>query len=166
MSQIEVIMTGTALVGNPSDIINQALNKAISNSLEQVQNSIAAFTPLGVTSRLKSSFYKRILFLPSLVEGYLHTKSSYFNATEYGRPKGARMPPKGALLDWLLLKGRDIYSLAQAKRVEFLVRRKIKNNPKGGVFMAKKGAEASLVIVQAIMDSTGRDIEVKLNGRI
>lgn len=95
-----------------------------------------------------------------LIKGIVGTSEPYGEVIEMGRRPGKAMPPEGVLLKWLALK-LDV-SGEEAKRVEFLVRRKIGRKGFPGIHMFERVFTENRAKIQKIFEKAGFDIVTKL----
>jgi hypothetical protein len=118
---------GPLLEGKAAGIIQDNLDKAITEAVMFMIPQIKAATPVGVngdSGGLRGSELAEVTGKGTpLVKGIVATASPYGLAVEKGRRPGMKMPPAGTLLRWLEVKlGVDEKT---AQRIEFVVRRKI-----------------------------------------
>jgi hypothetical protein len=97
-----------------------------------------------------------------LVKGIIGHAKSYGDVVEKGRGPNKGMPPKGSLVRWIEVKmGLDQKT---ARRIEFVVRRKIGRSGFPGAEMFEKGFVENFARVQAMAAKRGLLVSQELNG--
>jgi hypothetical protein len=95
-----------------------------------------------------------------LVKGEVASAHQYAEVIEKGRTAGKAMPPAGVLVRWLEVKlGLDV---ATAKRVEFVVRRKIGKKGFPGRHMFEKSVTENQGALDAMAERYGLMIATEL----
>jgi hypothetical protein len=97
-----------------------------------------------------------------MVKGTVMSAQKYAEVIEKGRTPGKGMPPEGTLVRWLEVKLG--LSETEAKRIEFVVRRKIGVKGFKGRFMFEKSVTENLGTLDAIAERYGLKIAVELDG--
>ncbi|MEA5113020.1 MAG: hypothetical protein VB050_03250 [Geobacteraceae bacterium] len=96
-----------------------------------------------------------------IVKGSVMSAQKYAEPIEKGRSPGKAWPPEGALVRWIELKfGVDEVT---AKRVEFVVRRKIGRRGFPGAFMFERSATENTGRIDAMAQAEGFNIAVELD---
>ena len=96
-----------------------------------------------------------------IVKGIVQSQSKYGLVIEKGRRAGKARPPKGELLRWIELKmGVDA---AEAKRIEFVIRRSIGKKGFPGKHMFEKTWESTFPVIQRMFEAAGFNIARTLN---
>jgi hypothetical protein len=88
------------------------------------------------TGHLRRSIMRRVIKRADEVVGQIGSNAPHAYNVEMGRKAGSRMPPKGALLDWMRRHGIDA-------EMEYVVRRAI----------ARKGIEEAPYLRPAVKDN-------------
>lgn len=97
-----------------------------------------------------------------LVKGIVGHGKPYGDVIENGREPGKGMPPQGSLVRWIEVKmGLDNKT---AKRIEFVVRRKIGRKGFDGAEMFGKGLVENIGRLQAMAARRGLTVTKELNG--
>lgn len=96
-----------------------------------------------------------------LIKGVVMSAQKYAEPTEKGRSPGKAWPPEGALVRWIEVKfGVDNTT---AKRLEFVVRRKIGRRGFPGAFMFEHAATENTGRIDAMAQAEGFSIAVDLD---
>jgi hypothetical protein len=96
-----------------------------------------------------------------VIKGIVAHGSAYGDVVEKGRRAGKRWPPEGALLRWIEVKMG--IPEAQAKRLEFVIRRKIGKKGFPGAAMFENTLKKSWPKLRKIFDDAGFEITKNLN---
>lgn len=91
------------------------------------------------------------------------TPDNYGQVVELGRTPGKKMPPKGALLDWIMLKF-DGFDEQDALDIEWAVRRNIAKFGTEGAHMFERAFNENEDVVTRIFDDAGFDMARELEG--
>lgn len=165
--ELKAVITkkGAIFEGKAPEIINNELTAAMYEALALIERNVKRFTPVGVFGAqggLLGSEHGEVIGKGTpLVKGVFASQSPYGEVIEKGRTAGKTWPPEGALVRWIEMKfGVDE---AEAKRLEFVVRRKIGRKGFEGAHMFEKGFEASLPGLDEIFDRHGFNIARKLD---
>lgn len=138
---------------------------------EQMQKAVAAtyiavkgYTPKGASGQLNVAISREVINFPSSVQGRVFVKEGgsrqYAKPVEFGRGKNLKWPPKGALINWLIVKLGMTPKMA--KQREWLFRRSIAIKGINPVLMFFKGFHESRSIVRGLFRNTGKVIKEKL----
>jgi len=164
--RIEAVVTvkGHAFDGKGPEIVSRELTAAMYEATAYLEKTIKPFTPQGVYGAqggLVSTIHgevpvKGIL----LVKGVVAHGSKYGDVIEMGRTPGKGMPPEGSLVRWIEVKmGLDAET---ARKIEFVVRRKIGAKGFQGAHMFEKGFHEGWPMVQHIFEKRGFSIAREL----
>ena len=157
MISVRVDTSGALLNGQAPKIIQQNLDKAIVSATLLLWREVQSRTPQGVSGYqggLISSILQEVIGkgTPS-IKGMITHGKPYGDVIEKGRSTGKGMPPEGSLLRWLEVKLG--LSEKEAKRIEFVVRRKIKAKGFEGAHMFEQAFKDNLSRVEAIFTRAG-----------
>lgn len=157
---------GALLSGQAPAVVQRNLTRAVTTATLLLHREVVARTPQGVFGAqggLLGSIQQEVTGKGTLlVKGEVGSAQKYAEVIEKGRTPGKGMPPAGTLLRWLEVKlGLDART---AKRVEFVVRRKIGQKGFDGAHMFEKALEQNLPQIEAIFARAGLTITKELNG--
>lgn len=160
-----VTMKGAIFDGKAPEIINNELTAAMTEGLALIGRNVKKNTPVGVHGAqgglLGNQAGEVIGKGTPIVKGVYTLGSPYAEVLEKGRTAGKAMPPEGSLQRWIEVKlGLDE---KQAKRIEFVIRRKIGRKGFPGAQMAETGFEDSLPGLIEIFDQRGFVIARRLS---
>lgn len=161
---IDIKQSGALLTGQPQTIIQAGLDRLITKITHFLAAEVKKRTPQGVYGAqggLLGSIQAEVTGKgTSLVRGTVMSAQKYAEVVENGRSAG-KMPPSGVLLRWLEVKlGLDE---ATAKRVEFVVRRKIGQRGVEGAHMFEKAVTENLGTLDTMAQAEGFKIAVELD---
>jgi len=161
---IDINPSGALLTGQPQAIIQAGLDRLITKITHFLDAEVKRRTPQGVMGAqggLLGSIQAEVTGKGTpLVRGTVMSAQKYAEVVEKGRSAGKGMPPAGVLLRWLEVKlGLDE---ATAKRVEFVVRRKIGQRGFEGAHMFEKAVTENEAKLDAMAQAEGFKIAVNL----
>lgn len=162
---LSVKTSGALLSGRAPEIVQGALDQAVISATLLLDTKIKGHTPQGVYGAqggLIASIQHEVLGRGTpLIKGVVKSAHPYLLPIEKGRTPGKAMPPEGSLLRWIEVKmGLDP---AAAKKIEYVVRRKIKVKGFKGARMFEKGFNDSWPQIQRMFDGAGLRIVRELN---
>lgn len=160
-----VTANGKIFDGRAPEIIRAALMGVMYDATQYLEREIKKETPVGVYGAqggLLSTVHGEVVQKgEAMVKGIVATQSAYGEVVEKGRRAGKTWPPEGALLRWIELKmGVDA---VQAKRLEFVIRRKIGRKGFPGKRMFEKTWESKFPAIQRMFETAGFTIARKIN---
>lgn len=154
---VRIDTSGAFLSGQAPEIIQKNLNQAIVAATMLLWREVQARTPQGVggyQGGLISTIQSAVSGKGTPVcKGIITHGKPYGDVIEKGRTVGKGMPPEGSLLRWLEVKLG--LSEKDAKRIEFVVRRKIKSKGFAGAHMFEQALKDNLSRVEAIFMQAG-----------
>ncbi len=166
MISIRIDTSGALLNGQAPAIVQKNLDKAIVEATLFLWREVQSRTPQGVggyQGGLISTIQQEISGKGTpVVKGTIFQGKPYGEVIEKGRTAGKGMPPEGSLLRWLEVKLG--LSEKEAKRIEFVVRRKIKAKGFDGAHMFEQAIQDNLTRVEAMFTKVGFTITTELNG--
>lgn len=163
--KLKVDTSGALLSGKAPEIIQQGLDRAITEATALLYVEVVKRTPQGVMGAqggLLGSIQQEVKGKGTpLVKGIVVSAHAYAEVIEKGRRPGKGMPPRGSLVRWLEVKlGLDQKS---AQGIEFVVRRSIGRKGFEGRHMFEKALNENLGKVQNIFEKQGLQIVKELN---
>ncbi len=157
MISVRVDTSGALLSGQAPEIIQKNLDKAIVEATLLLWREVQSRTPQGVSGYqggLISTIQQEVFGKgTSAIKGVVAQGKPYGEVIEKGRTAGKGMPPAGSLLRWLEVKLG--LSEKEAKRIEFVVRRKIKTKGFTGAHMFDQALKDNEIRVEAIFIKAG-----------
>ena len=152
--------------GKAPQVVRNELTAVMYEATQYLEREIKKETPVGVSGAkggLLSSVHGEVIQKgAAIIRGVVATQSPYGEVIEKGRRAGKRWPPEGALLRWIELKmGVDG---ARAKRLEFVIRRKIGKKGFLGQRMFEATWDKKFPVIQRMFAMAGFDIARKVNG--
>ena len=158
MYKIDIEITGSLVSAHRKEVedaTRRAVLQIMNESVNMTFVNVAKHTPVGVTRMLINALWRNITVTKNVVTGTIKINKSnaafrYANALEYGRTS-KKWPPKGALLQWMIL--RFGVSMKEALRKEFLLRRSIAEHGTKPALMFFKGYNESR---NRVMDAFGK----------
>lgn len=162
---VAITQKGKIFEGKAPEIVNEALTSAMYEAVTLLEREVKKRTPLGVYGSqggLLSTIHGNVTGQGTpIVKGIIATQSKYGEVIEKGRTAGKTWPPEGALIRWMEVKlGMDDTT---AKRMEFVIRRKIGRKGFPGVHMFENALNENWQRLEQIFDRMGFDIARKLN---
>jgi len=163
--KVSVTQKGKVFEGKAPEIVHGALTDVMYEATSFLEREIKKLTPTGVfgaSGGLVSTIYGEVQGKGSpIVKGIVATSSPYGEVIEKGRRAGKTWPPEGALLRWIEVKmGVDE---VQAKRLEFVIRRKIGQKGFPGVHMFENALTKGWPVLKAMFDRAGFKITKQIN---
>lgn len=160
-----ITASGKIFENKAPEIVRNALMGVMYEATQYLEREIKKSTPVGVYGAkggLLSSVHGEVVQKgDEMVKGIVATQSPYGEVIEKGRRAGKTWPPEGALLKWIELKmGVDA---VQAKRLEFVVRRKIGRKGFQGKQMFEKTWNDKFPVIQRMFETAGFNIARKIN---
>ena len=145
-------LKGAIFDGRAPEIIRKDLTAAMYEATAYLEKKVKEKTPQGVFGTqggLQSTIHGEVVQYGTLVRGIVgHGKMQYGDVIEYGRRPGQKMPPAGSMLRWVEI--RTGLSGESAKRVEFLIRRKI----------GKKGFKGAHMFEETFTENQGKLVQI------
>jgi hypothetical protein len=163
--KVSISTKGKIFEGKAPEIIRQELVDVMYEATSFLETEVKKYTPTGVYGAkggLISTIYGEVLEKGSpIVKGIVGHQSVYGDVIEKGRRAGKTWPPEGALLRWIELKMG--VPEEQAKRLEFVVRRKIGQKGFPGAAMFETAFKRGWPKLKKMFDDAGFKIARKLN---
>lgn len=167
----QVKQSGALFQGQASEIVQKRLNSTMHEAVmfleREVKRIIEAEGRMGVGGSeigLFKSVAGEVLDQgSSVIKGIVGHSKSYGEVIEKGRRPGKAMPPEGVLLQWIQLKMG--LSGKSARRVEFLIRRKIGRKGFPGIHMFERAYTENRGKIQKMFEKSGFEISEDL-GRV
>lgn len=163
--KVSVSQKGKIFEGQAPEIVQKELTSAMYEATQFLERTVKEGTPQGVGGAkggLMSTVQGEVVGkgMP-VVKGIVAHQSKYGDPVEKGRTAGKAMPPEGTLIRWIEVKlGK---TEGEAKRLEFVIRRKIGQKGFPGAYMFEKGLDQGWPTVQGIFDRYGFVIARELN---
>lgn len=162
--KVLISQKGKILEGKAPEIIRDNLTSAMYEATEFLEQKVKERTPLGVTKggSLRSTIHGEVEGKGTpVIKGIVGHQSAYGDVIEKGRTAGKAWPPEGVLLRWIELKfGKDEI---EAKRLEFVIRRKMGRKGFPGAHMFEKALTEGWPKLTEIFDRMGFEITRELN---
>lgn len=163
--KISVTQKGKIFEGKALEIIKEELTGAMYEATQFLEREIKKRTPtggFGAQGGLLASVHGEVIGKGTpVVKGIVASSSKYGEVIEKGRTAGKSWPPEGALLRWIEVKmGADE---KQAKRLEFVIRRKIGKKGFEGAHMFEKGLSENMPKLIEIFNRKGFVIARRLS---
>lgn len=154
---VSVTQHGPLLDGRGPEIVQQHLDRFITLATALLLAEVKKRTPQGVYGAqggLLGSLQSEVRGRGTpVVKGVVMSGHKYVEVIEKGRRPGRGMPPAGTLQRWIEVKmGLDPVS---AKRIEFVVRRKIGQKGFEGAHMFERALTENMGRLQALAESEG-----------
>ena len=157
---------GRIFEGKAPEIMQQSLEDAMYEATSYLEREVKKRTPTGVfgaSGGLVSTIHGEVVGKGTpLVRGIVGHQSAYGDVIEKGRRAGKTWPPEGALLRWIEMKMG--VPEEQARRLEFVIRRKIGQKGFPGAHMFEKALTQGWPILNKIFDEAGFRIAKNLGG--
>ncbi len=162
--KVSVIQKGKIFEGKGPEIVNENLTAAMYEATSFLEREVKRRTPQGVFGAkggLRSTIRGEVEGKGTpLIKGIVAHTSVYGDVIEKGRTAGKTWPPEGSLLRWIEVKlGVDERT---AKRLEFVIRRKIGKKGFPGVYMFENAFNENWTKIQKIFDRCGFEIAREL----
>jgi hypothetical protein len=162
--KISISTKGKIFEGKAPEIVRQELVDVMYEATSFLEGEVKKYTPSGVYGAkggLVSTIYGEVIEKGSpVVKGIVATQSPYGEVIEKGRRAGKTWPPEGVLLRWIELKMG--VPEEQAKRLEFVVRRKIGQKGFPGAAMFETALKRGWPRLKKMFDDAGFKIARKL----
>jgi hypothetical protein len=156
---------GKVFEGKAPEIIQEAMSAAMTEAVMFLEAEVKKRTPVGVFGAqggLISTIYGEVT--EKGMKGVIGHQSRYGDVIEKGRTPGKKWPPEGALLRWIEVKmGVGSADLRSARRIEFLIRRKIGQRGFPGAAMFEKAFKEGWPRLKKIFNDAGFRIAKTLN---
>ncbi|TAN61051.1 hypothetical protein EPN18_07385 [bacterium] len=165
--KIHITKQGAFFDGTAPDVINAALGGAMYEATQLLEAEVKKNTPRGVFGAqggLLSTIHGEVVGKGTpVIKGIVGTQSKYGEVVEKGRTPGAKMPPAGALIQWMELKlGMDAET---ARKKEFVIRRKIGKKGFKGARMFEQAFDNNFEKLTEIFDRKGFLMARALDGK-
>ncbi len=155
--KISVSAKGKIFEGKGPEIMHDALTNAMYEATSFLEAEVKKYTPVGVYGAkggLLSTIYGEVVEQGTpVVKGIVGTQSPYGEVIEKGRRAGKTWPPEGALLRWIEVKMGVPEEMA--KRLEFVIRRKIGQKGFPGAHMFDTAIRRGWPKLKKIFDDAG-----------
>jgi orotate phosphoribosyltransferase-like protein len=163
--KVSITQKGKVFEASAPEVIENALTSAMYEATQFLEREVKKRTPSGVygaSGGLLSTIFGEVTGKGTpMIKGIVGTGSKYGEVIEKGRTAGKAWPPEGVLLRWIELKlGVDE---VQAKRFEFVIRRKIGRKGFPGAFMFERTLDEDWSGLMEIADRHGFEITRELN---
>jgi hypothetical protein len=162
---VTVETKGKLLRGQGPKVVKENLTAAMYEATMFLEREVKKRTPKGVFGAqggLNSTIHGEVRGKGSpVVRGIVAHGSKYGNVIEKGRRAGKAWPPEGTLLRWIEVKLGVEGS--EAKRLEFVIRRKIGRKGFEGAHMFEDALEQNWGKVERIFDNMGFKIVRELD---
>lgn len=166
--EMKVIITGKGTMfseGHSQAVINDQAFALVNELVMFFERKVKEKTPRGVGGS-KNGLYATIYGEPlgrgtPIVKGIIAHSSGHGDVIEKGRTAGKAMPPAGSLISWIALKigatGKE------AKRIEYLIRRKIGKKGFEGAHMFEKALNENWLQAMTIAEQYGFSLARELS---
>jgi hypothetical protein len=165
--EMKVVVTakGKIFEGKGPEVIQENLTSAMYEGTQMLEREVKRRVPVGVFGAqggLLSNIHGEVEGKGTpIMKGIIAHGSKYGDVIEKGRTAGKKWPPEGVLLRWIEVKlGADE---KEAKRLEFVIRRKIGRKGFPGVHMFQNALEQSWPKLESIFDNMGFKITRELS---
>lgn len=146
------------------DVHRAAITQQMDKAVDVTYREVKKYTPEGASKNLIQAISKEVINFPSYIQGRVFIKEGlsrkYAKSVEFGTKKYTRLPTKGSLILWLIVKLG--MSLEEAKNREWFFRRSIFLKGIEPVLMFFKGFYYSNDRVRRAFRDTGKVIKEKL----
>lgn len=163
--KVSVTQKGKIFEGVSQFIIRDKLSQAMYEATAFLEREVKKRTPQGVGGAqggLLSTIHGEVIGKgTSVIKGIVGHTSKYGDVIEKGRTAGKAWPPEGSLIRWIEVKMG--FGAAEAKRIEFLIRRKIGKKGFPGAFMFERALNENWGKLQGIFDRCGFEIARELS---
>ncbi len=163
--KVSISAKGKIFEGKAPEIVRDILEDTMYEATSFLEREVKLRTPIGVYGAkggLLSTIHGEVISKgESIIKGIVGHQSLYGDVIEKGRTAGKAWPPEGALLRWIEVK----LGVAgeQAKRLEFVIRRKIGQKGFPGAHMFEKTLDETWPRLKEIFDRGGFEIARELN---
>jgi len=163
--KVSITTKGAIFEGKAPEIVQKALGDVMYEATTFLEREVKKLTPVGVfgaSGGLVSTIHGEVEGKGTpLVKGIVASSSVYGEVIEKGRRAGKTWPPEGALLRWIEMKMG--VPEEQAKRLEFVIRRKIGQKGFPGAAMFETALKQGWPRLNKIFDNAGFKIAKALN---
>jgi hypothetical protein len=163
--RVSIEKKGKIFEGKGAEICQQALEAAMYEATAYLEREVNKRTPTGVFGAqggLVSTIHGEVVGKGTpAVKGIVAHGSVYGDVIEKGRRAGKKWPPEGVLLRWIEMK-MGVTGEA-AKRLEFVIRRKIGRKGFPGAHMFDRAFREGWPRVEKIFDDAGFKATQELN---
>lgn len=163
--QIKIDTKGALLSGKALPIIQAGLDRFVTTATMFLLPEVQKRTPQGVYGAqggLLGSIQADVSGKGTpLVKGVVMSAQKYAEVIEKGRTAGKGMPPKGTLIRWIETKLG--LSETEAKKIEFVIRRKIGARGFEGRHMFEKAVTENLGRIETMAKASGLTIATELS---
>lgn len=154
--KIEIRPSGPLFDGSAAAAFQDAADEFVEEVVALLESEVRALTPVGVFGAqggLLGGIHGEVINHGTpLVYGVVGHQSIYGDVREAGRQPG-RMPPAGSLIRWIeVVMGADPHT---AKRIEYVVRRKIGQKGYKGAFMFDRAFRDNEARITGIAEEKG-----------
>ncbi len=163
--RVSITQKGNIFAGKAPEIVQGKLLEAMYEATAFLEREVKSRTPKGVYGEkdgLVSTVQGKVAGIGTpVIKGIVAHQSKYGDVIEKGRTAGKTMPPEGYLIRWIQVKmGLSEY---EAKRLEFVIRRKIGTRGFHGAQMFEHALTDNWSRLQSIFDRCGFEIARELN---
>ncbi len=162
--KVSITTKGKIFEGKGPEIVRDALEDTMYEATQFLEEEVKKRTPLGVSKAkggLVSTIHGEVISKGEpIVKGIVGHQSLYGDVIEKGRRAG-KWPPEGVLLRWIEVKLG--VPEAQAKRLEFIIRRKIGQKGFPGAHMFENALDEGWPKLKEIFDRGGFEISRQLS---
>ena len=163
--QINISTKGALLSGKAPQIIQAGLDRFITMVTMFLLGEVQKRTPQGVYGAqggLLGSIQAEVTGKGSpIIKGTVMSAQKYAEVIEKGRTAGKGMPPKGTLVRWIEVKLG--LSETEARKIEFVIRRKIGMKGFEGRHMFEKAVTENIGKIEAMAQACGLTIATELS---
>lgn len=163
--KVSIQTKGKIFEGKAPEIIQQALTEVMYEATSFLEREVKARTPRGVfgaSGGLVSTIHGEVVGKgTTAIKGIVGHMSVYGDVIEKGRTAGKTWPPEGVLLRWIELKIGVAEDMA--KRLEFVIRRKIGQKGFPGAHMFERALREGWPRLKDMFEKAGFNITKKLN---
>jgi len=163
--KVSISTKGKIFEGKAPEIAQKALEDAMYEAVMFLEGEVKMRTPMGVfgtSGGLISTIHGEVMGKGmSAIKGIVGHQSIYGDVIEKGRRAGKTWPPQGALFRWIEVKMG--VPEETAKRLEFVIRRKIGKKGFPGAAMFENALKQGWSKLKKIFDDAGFNITRKLN---
>ena len=163
--KVGISLKGAIWSGKAPQIVQDGLAAVMYEAVALLEREVKKITPTGVYGAkggLKSTVHGEVVGKGTpMLKGIVAHGSAYGDVVEKGRTAGKKMPPEGVLLRWIEVKMG--LPEVEAKRLEFVIRRKIGQKGFPGAAMFGNALENSWPKLRGMFDRAGFEITKNLN---
>jgi len=154
--KVSISARGAIFDGKSETIMLDAITAAMYEATSFIEREVKKRTPVGVSGArggLIASIHGEVQRGTRYVKGIVGHQSTYGDVVELGRRPGKTWPPEGSLIKWIQVKlGVDA---VKAKKLEFVIRRKIGQKGIPGVFMFRNALDENWPKLEAMFQKYG-----------